>query len=442
MAKYSLSTGNTIANGSGGVSIDQTRRTFEFGDRVAELAPQQSPFFVYLTKVAKKPTSDPVYKFMEQRHQWQRRTFDVKGAVSSASYTSGTEVDNMMKLDVGYDGFGRTVSTPVKPNFLLEGQIVAIADSTGTVRHLKVSGTPDLTADSGSAAQCALTPLFSATCAFADNAKGQVVGSAFAEGSTAPASWKDELYDREGYCQIYKTAIDLFSNTARATEYRGISNEYMRVWQEKLMEHKMDIETSMLFGVGAADESATGGPTRRTRGILPYTEANGKVKTFNYSGGSASTYDDFVDAMEDVFAPESGNSGSKLVLASRKVITWLNKLAAGSFLGNTVGTSQYNLDVQNIQGKFGHKVTQISTIYGDLNMVAEPLLRGPYEDYAVMIDLKNVNYRPLVGNGVNRDTHIVTNIQNNDVDGRQDQILTEAGLEISLPETHCVLKWS
>ena len=442
MAKYSLSTGNTIANGSGGVSIDQTRRTFEFGDRVAELAPQQSPFFVYLTKVAKKPTSDPVYKFMEQRHQWQRRTFDVKGAVSSASYTSGTEVDNMMKLDVGYDGFGRTVSTPVKPNFLLEGQIVAIADSTGTVRHLKVSGTPDLTADSGSAAQSALTPLFSATCAFADNAKGQVVGSAFAEGSTAPASWKDELYDREGYCQIYKTAIDLFSNTARATEYRGISNEYMRVWQEKLMEHKMDIETSMLFGVGAADESATGGPTRRTWGILPYTEANGKVKTFNYSGGSASTYDDFVDAMEDVFAPESGNSGSKLVLASRKVITWMNKLAAGSFLGNTVGTSQYNLDVQNIQGKFGHKVTQISTIYGDLNMVAEPLLRGPYEDYAVMIDLKNVNYRPLVGNGVNRDTHIVTNIQNNDVDGRQDQILTEAGLEISLPETHCVLKWS
>jgi len=442
MAKYSLSTGNTIAQGSGGVSIDQTRRTFEFGDRVAELAPQQSPFFVYLTKVAKKSTSDPVFKFMEQRHQWQRRTFDVKGAVSSAAYTSGTEVDNMMKLDVGYDGFGRTVSTPVKPNFLLEGQIVAIADSTGTVRHLKVSGTPDLTADSGSAAQCALTPLFSATCAFADNAKGQVVGSAFAEGSEAPASWKDELYDREGYCQIYKTAIDLFSNTARATEYRGISNEYMRVWQEKLMEHKMDIETSMLFGVGAADESASGGPTRRTWGILPYTEANGKVKTFNYSGGSKSTYDDFVDAMEDVFAPESGNSGSKLVLASRKVISWMNKLADGNFLGNTVGASQYRLDVANIPGKFGHKVTQISTIYGDLNMVQEPLLRGPYEDYAIMIDLKNVAYRPLVGNGVNRDTHIVTNIQNNNIDGRQDQILTEAGLEISLPETHCVLKWS
>ena len=440
MAKYSQSTGNTIALGSGGVSIDQTRRTFEFGDRVAELAPQQSPFFVYLTKVAKKPTSDPVFKFMEQRHQWQRRTFNVRGATSSASYTSGTEVTNMMKFDVVYDGFGRTISTPTKPNFLLEGQILAIVDSAGTVRHLKVSGTPDLTTDSGASAECDLTPLYSATCAFADDAKGQVVGSAFAEGSTAPASWKDELYDREGYCQIYKTAIDLFSNTARATEYRGISNEYMRVWQEKLMEHKMDIENSMLFGVGAADESpATGGPTRRTWGILPYTEANGKVKTFTYA---SSDYDDFVDAMEDVFAPESGNSGSKLVLASRPIISWMNKLAAGNFLGNTVPAGQHRLDAQNIQGKFGHKVTQISTIYGDLNVVQEPLLRGAYENYAIMIDLKNVAYRPLVGNGVNRDTHVITNIQNNDVDGRQDQILTEAGLEVSLPETHCVLKWS
>ena len=36
----------------------------------------------------------------------------------------------------------------------------------------------------------------------------------------------------------------------------------------------------------------------------------------------------------------------------------------------------------------------------------------------------------------------MTNVQNNNVDGRKDMILTEAGLEISLPETHGILKWS
>ena len=71
---WSNSTGNAL---NSGVSIDDTRRKFNFGERVAELAPMQSPFFVYLSKVAKKATNDPVFKFLEQRHQWQRRNFEV-----------------------------------------------------------------------------------------------------------------------------------------------------------------------------------------------------------------------------------------------------------------------------------------------------------------------------------------------------------------------------
>ena len=35
---------NVASGTSQGVSIDDTRRKFNFGDRVAELAPQQSPF--------------------------------------------------------------------------------------------------------------------------------------------------------------------------------------------------------------------------------------------------------------------------------------------------------------------------------------------------------------------------------------------------------------
>ena len=40
-----------------------SRRMYDFSDRVAELAPDESPFFVYLSKVAKVPTSDPVFRF-------------------------------------------------------------------------------------------------------------------------------------------------------------------------------------------------------------------------------------------------------------------------------------------------------------------------------------------------------------------------------------------
>jgi len=453
---YTRSSGATVQ----GISIDNNRRVFNFGERISELAPQQSPFFVYLSKVAKKSTDDPVFKFLEQRHQWQRRNFTVKTAISNHNKAAGVVFTSDLVLECGYNSNGSIEANQPCP-FITGGQNLAIETTEGVVivRIAEAAVQSSAAVNTGiiqaEAAQTSIdaTDIFvvgkdmTATEDILVGAKGQVIGSAWAEGTTAPAGWEDALFDREGYCQIFKTAMNLFSGTAMATKYRGIADEYKRVWTEKLMEHKMDLEQGFLFGRGVAghatqgDTGATaeGGQTRYTHGIVPFTEVNGKVYNMSYA---SSGYDAFLDAMEDYFAPESGNSGNKLVLASRKVITYLNKLGAGSFLNNSVGSSQYRLDVANVPGAFGHNVTVVNTIYGNLHFVQEPLLRGPWENYAVCVDMANVAYRPLVGNGLSRDTFIETNIQANDEDGRRDQIITEAGLEISLPETHAVLKFS
>ena len=429
-----------------GKSINDNRRMFNFGERVAELAPQQSPFFVYLSKVAKKSTDDPVFKFLEQRHQWQRRNAQIKTGVTNAALATSDSSTLGVLVDCNYDKYGKAVSTAVAPEFFVKDSVIAVQGASAVERYRIIAVHPQGTGtgQSGDAAAVRLSlKNMDGSAAtgktLADNAKIQLIGSVYAEGSTDPDGWRDEMFDREGYCQIFKTGIPMFSGTALATRYRGKADEYKRVWQEKLMEHKMDLEHAMLFSSGGADESATGGPARRTHGIIPYTEANGKIYNFAYA---SSGYDAFLDAMEDYFAPESGNSGNKLVLASRKVITYLNKLGSGSFLNNSVGSSQYSLDVQSIKGAFGHQVTMVNTIFGNLHFVADPLLRGPYENYCVAVDMANVAYRPLAGNGVSRDTHIITNVQNNNVDGRKDIVMTEAGLEISLPETHAVMKWS
>ena len=458
-SKYSPSFGAAVA----GISIDNNRRIFNFGERVAELAPQQSPFFVYLSKVAKKPTDDPVFKFLEQRHQWQRRNFTVKTARADLGVAAGITLaaGNDLVIECGYNSKG-VIEANQPCKFIVGGQTLAVETNEGVVilkikDDTVIGGTASADGEinhTSSTTTISGEDLFvvgkdmSSTEDILVGAKGQVIGSAWPEGSTAPQGWEDAMFDREGYCQIFKTAMNLFSGTAMATKYRGISDEYKRVWTEKLMEHKMDLEQGFLFGrgvAGAANEgdagasSETAGSTRYTHGIVPFTEVNGKVYNMSYA---SSGYDAFLDAMEDYFAPESGNSGNKLVLASRKVITYLNKLGAGSFLNNSVGSSQYRLDVANVPGAFGHNVTVVNTIYGNLHFVAEPLLRGPWENYAVCVDMANVAYRPLVGNGLSRDTFIETNIQANDEDGRRDQIITEAGLEISLPETHAVLKFS
>jgi hypothetical protein len=435
---YSISSGVAPQ----GVSINDSRRVYNFGDKVAELAPQQSPFFVYLSKIAKEATDDPVFKFLEQRHQWQRRNFILKTAIGSniAAGADSAELD----MVAAYDKYGVESATGknAAPQYFVPGQVVRLAGKAFRVKSVENLGDGESAVyASGTAAThtgIKLTAL-EASGTIAAGKEGQVIGSAWAEGGTDPEGWKDELYSREGYCQIFKTAIQLFSGTALATRYRGKPDEYRRVWADKLMEHKMDIEHAMLYGIGAADESASGGPVRYTHGIVPYTSANGKNFAFTYSG---SDYDDFIDAMKDFFSPESGNSGDKLVLTSRKVLAWLNKLGSDSFLKNTVGTDQYRMDVQNIKGSFGHMVTKVNTLFGNLHFVAEPLLRNQDENLAVAVDLANVKYRPLSGNGVSRDTHVVTNVQNNNVDGRKDMILTEAGLEISLPETHALMTWS
>ena len=84
-------------------------------------------------------------------------------------------------------------------------------------------------------------------------------------------------------------------------------------------------------------------------------------------------------------------------------------------------------------------ISSITTSWGGLNFIAHPFFRGDMADKAVCIDLSNVSLRPLSGNGISRDTFVETNIQDNDIDGRKDQIITEAGLEILLPETHATI---
>ena len=89
--KFNVTTGVMGTDGStvagfptwGGVDVDNVRRTFAIGDYVAQLAPEQSLFFAYLSKVAKSGLDETVWKPMEYRPQWQRRNFTLKSSDDS-----------------------------------------------------------------------------------------------------------------------------------------------------------------------------------------------------------------------------------------------------------------------------------------------------------------------------------------------------------------------
>ena len=435
-------TGNTVPSAVG-ASAD-LRRIHNFGDRVAELSPDESPFFVYLNKVAKVPTNDPVFRFLENRSKidWTSRNFNVKG---TALTDVAADTTYNIKVDEGS-------ANAVK--FLVKGMVFAVETVTNkSLVQFRVEGVTHNSADTDVSARCiALSDSTSGGSGYndiANNDECQIIGTSFAEGSGSPDVWSSQLDDDYGYPQIFKTAAEM-TNTAIATNYRGYANEWNRIWNLKLREHKVDIERAMLFGMRARSNSI-----QYSEGIVGHILQNGTAANFGsatYTSGAPyfmsqavadMTYDDLLADFEVIYDPARGGNSSKLGLASRPVITYFNKL--GGFTKTSfdvMDDGRYNWQAEKRNGSFGHSIMQINTVNGDLSLVAEPLFRGISSGYLALVDLDHVAYRPLAGNGLNRDTHIITNVQQADEDLRKDMIITEAGLEITIPETHALYSFT
>ena len=437
-------TGNTVPS-EVGASAD-LRRIHNFGDRVAELTPDESPFFVYLNKVAKVPTNDPVFRFLENRSKidWTSRNFNIKGTA-----ISDVAIDSTYTLTVD-EGSANAV------NFLLKGMVFAVSTNSGdSMVNFRVEGVTHNSADTTVTARAIAETGATNVAAhdhIEDNDECQIIGTSFAEGSGSPDVWSSQLDDDFGFTQIFKTSCEM-TNTAIATNYRGYANEWDRIWNMKLREHKVDIERAMLFSQRARSasiqysEGLVGHILSTATAVASGSAAYASGKAYMFSQAStALTYDSLLSDFETLYDPARGGNKAKLALASRPVITYFNKLAGFADKSLSVATDAagfpYNFDASQRNGSFGHSITQINTIHGDLSMVAEPLFRGIASGYMALVDLDHVAYRPLAGNGLNRDTHIITNVQQADEDLRKDMIITEAGLEITIPETHALYSFT
>ena len=442
----------TTSDASVGQRPDR-RRIFNFGDRVAELTPEESPFFVYLNRVSKAPTDDPVFRYLENRNKisFTDRSFLIKGAVGTVAAGSS---------------YSFTVDTAggAAVEYLVKGMVFSVAtvdDTNGYGQALvRVDGAISHNAsDSVFSGKVIDVSAVSGSNSIADNDVAQIIGTSYEEGSGSPDVFSSEIEDGFGYTQIFKTAAEM-TNTAYATRYRGYPDEWSRIWATKLREHKIDIERAMLFG-----QKARVGGIQYTEGLVGHIVKNVSPvvndSAFSYSSGSAYhrsvaqselTYDRLLSDLEVIFDPARGGASDKLVLCSLPVITFFNKMGKDAFLSSSLAYNanealanddvpnqspmRYNMSER--QGAFGHSIMVIDTIHGRLNLVKEPLFRGQASGFMLMADMSQLAYRPLIGNGINRDTQVMTNVQSADEDLRKDMILTEAGLEVTLAESHAL----
>jgi hypothetical protein len=428
-----------------GQAPDQ-RKLYDFSDRVAELMPEESPFFVYLSQVAKVATDDNIFRYLENRTvtNYTARNFSLAAAVNGGSAVSANNLYDFTVDDAAGGAIG----------FLTKGMVLAVKTVDGTGGYaqalVRVESAPNVqsanTTFSGRVIELSNSNV-SGYNVLADNDECQIVGTSFGEGTGSPDTFSDTIEDDYGYTQIFKTACEM-TNTAIATRYRGYANEFDRIWAQKLREHKVDIERAMLFGQKARVNGlqySEGLVGHIVKNVAPVTDNS----AFSYSSGNAYyrsvaqaelTYDRLLADLEVIFDPARGGSSERLVLASLPVITFFNKMGDGAFIDASVGHANgpYRVNMNNVQGSFGHQLMEINTVHGSMFLVKEPLFRGIASGFMLMADMSKLAYRPLVGNGLNRDTQIMTNVQAADEDLRKDMIMTEAGLEISLPECHAL----
>ena len=215
--------GSLSANGTNTPGVSNTdfhtRRLFDFSDRVADLAPEESPFFVYLSKVGKVPTSDSQFRFLEDRTKISitDRAFLLKGAQTISAAGSNT--------NILFDTSGGAAV-----DWLIPGMVITIGEADDGAQpafcQVRVNSVVQNSADT-TATCTTIANATSDSLSAQDNVKCTVIGTAFEEGSGAPDVWSQKLDNDYGYTQIFKTACEM-TNTSRATVYRGYADEWQR----------------------------------------------------------------------------------------------------------------------------------------------------------------------------------------------------------------------
>ena len=140
------------ATWSDGTSKDtgDLRRKFNFGDQVSELAIAQDPFFRFVSKVSKRPTDDPSFKFTEKRQSYHKRyCYAVSHAATNAVGTTdptiaagavdagdtyfvkfGTDYKNTGNIGVVYNNSNasnfQVGDTNTQPSFLVPDQLIKL----------------------------------------------------------------------------------------------------------------------------------------------------------------------------------------------------------------------------------------------------------------------------------------------------------------------------
>lgn len=363
---------------------DESRRKRDVFPLMLKYEPEAAPLTVLMGKLRKKKATDPKIEWFE--------------------------IEPLPKQDLiaGAVGAGDATITVTNYKYFRAGDVVQIME---TGENVLVTATPANT-------NLAVTRAWGevAAAAAANGGKLRILGNANEENALGRDVIAVQRAPKFNYLGILRDPFAI-SNTAKVTAtFAGMDFEEDAV--EALLYHRKNLEDMFLQGQRYEDTSGTE-PRRSSRGIVRWIATN----VVNVGGG-------LTEPVLDGFLRRLFRFGSKSkVLLCAPIATQ----AISGFPKDRIRVS----DV--MQKKYGLALNEYISPFGKVILANHDLMTNDdLQDFdglaghAIAVDMANVEMRHMEGRVTVRNQ----NIQENDRDGRRDEYLTEAGLQVGLEKTH------
>ncbi len=425
--------------GTGDWVADQRPKNWR--EQILYLYPNGSaPLTAILSMLSSEKVDDP------QFHWWTQEQSAVAGAVAgvytlpdlSAAYVSGGVAGDTLYV----------VITTVLGNRIREGHQILLRDASDyrVDVNAKVTGVTRGTTN---------TTLAVKLLEDDDNSPGvgghdlsdcdnfKIIGNINPEGGEMPDAIALNPVKVYNYTQIFRTPLSL-TRTALKTRLRT-GDQYQKAKAEALEMHSWEMELAYLWGIRTENIGDNGKPERTTMGVInfirQYAAANCDDFTLNatyagldwteaYGGITAGQF--WLDTiLEQIFRY---GAGEKLCLCGSGFVLGLQRSAqAGG-----------DIQLQAGQKVYGMEILKWLTPFGTINLKTHPLFSydATTRNMGVLLEPKELSNRFI------DDTTFYSESDKKDhsegygqrrIDGKNEEFLTESGLEFGLPQKCAVL---
>jgi Family of unknown function (DUF5309) len=405
-------------------------------------------------------TDKPEFGWFERRFPTQRTTTGNSGSASSSPFMNGdgsalTDGGTGVTLTADTEYQVNVASTAeFKPTHVIEIRGV----SNQTVANLEITGVVTVVV---SATMLKFRP--NSTYTGIKNTHAAPVNEGL---SVAIKGTANREYGRAGrgfyftpispsnYTQIFRSAFNLSRTALKGGLLFDQSGPYNNMAKENGMRHMIEMEKAFLFGdkhvVPVADpDTGELTPETQTGGViwflLQYEAANSI-----YRGGTgvpAITLNTdpekrIIDVAGSMTKTDFDKYMSRLFVVTQDVGYEKVALCGAGFLGALQAFYDRSRIIQTVLNEPTTKarfvIYSVESLYGTVHFKTHPLMtQDPYlTNNALFLDLGNLRFRPLSDS----DTKFLKGRQETDRDGRKDEWITEAGLELKFPESCMYIK--